>query len=287
VRRDELLNRNSTSPSPSPPPESAPDAQKRLGQLLNLDSLLAPAYPSTETPQSATAEVPDDEEQEFEFRLFSAPAATATKSQTNAESTSATAQKLRIRVRSPTPGAAGLEDGRFVNPFRGWGHYFSAPELMAGGKGDELEEERLREKRRQFEDIAVSGVQMLGFAQVPWPGCYLPWKVTTLKEKKPKGPADGVTTCVVDPPERLPLSHKKPGKKRRVLLRKRVTAAQEAKKKAEEAKVLDAEKRNRKNRERKIKRRQKARELKAAAAADGSAPPVEMDEDVSSDGGSD
>lgn len=56
-----------------------------------------------------------------------------------------------------------------------------------------------------------------------------------------------------------PKSRKKPGKKRRVQLRKRATAAQVAKE-------TDAEKRNRKNREKKIKRRQKAREQKAAAA---------------------
>lgn len=85
---------------------------------------------------------------------------------------------------------------------------------------------------------------------------------------------------VVDPATRTnPKSRKKPGKKRRVQLRKRGVAA-------EEKKLSEAEKRNRKNRERKIKRRQKARDMKAAAAAKGGDIPVEVDE-VSSQEGSD
>ena len=51
-------------------------------------------------------------------------------------------------------------------------------------------------------------------------------------------------------------TRKKPGKKRRVQLRKRSVVA-------EASKEADAEKRNRKNREKKIKRRQKARDMKA------------------------
>lgn len=172
VRREELLSRTSTSPSPSPPPESSlTDVHQRLGALLDIDALLAPQ--PDPSPQPTTEANPDeDEEQEFEFRLFSAPAKSESKKEEQAavESSTTQAQKLRIRVRSPTPGAVGVEDGRFVNPFRGWGYYFSAPGAMAGVKEDELrlEEERLREKRRQFEDVAVSGLQVVGFAGVEW-----------------------------------------------------------------------------------------------------------------------
>lgn len=60
------------------------------------------------------------------------------------------------------------------------------------------------------------------------------------------------------PLKKSPKTRKKPGKKRRVILRKRAAAV-------EASKVADAEKRTRKNRERKIKRRAKAREEKAAA----------------------
>jgi len=62
------------------------------------------------------------------------------------------------------------------------------------------------------------------------------------------------------PSTKSPLTRKKPGKKRRVQLRKKAEAARIAQEN-------EAEKRTRKNRERKIKRRQKAREEKAAKAA--------------------
>lgn len=80
-------------------------------------------------------------------------------------------------------------------------------------------------------------------------------------------------TYIAGPPEREPLSRKKPGKKRRIQLRKRTAVA-------ERAKETEAEKRNRKNREKKIKRRQKARDQKAAAAP-GDGPVTELDEHVS------
>lgn len=96
------------------------------------------------------------------------------------------------------------------------------------------------------------------------PGCHLPWRVIHFKREDTKL-APGIAEAVYvigRPAEAEPKSRKRPGKKRRVQLRKRAMAAATA---AERAKETDAEKRNRKNRERKIKRRQKAREMKAAA----------------------
>lgn len=110
------------------------------------------------------------------------------------------------------------------------------------------------------------------------PGCHLPWRVIHLKREHTKLPKDekgagagavptatGVT-YTAGSQEREPLSRKKPGKKRRIQLRKRAVVAGGTKATTKET---DAEKRNRKNRERKIKRRQKAREQKAAVAAEG------------------
>lgn len=114
------------------------------------------------------------------------------------------------------------------------------------------------------------------------PGCHFPWRVIHLKAQDTKRGSGSKSTpvYVVDPATRTnPKSRKKPGKKRRVQLRKRGAAA-------EEKKLSETEKRNRKNRERKIKRRQKAREMKAAATAQGGDIPVEADE-VSSQEGSD
>ncbi|RHZ54383.1 DUF2011 domain-containing protein [Aspergillus thermomutatus] len=273
VRRDELLSRDSTSRSPSPQSDSSfQDAHQRLGELLNLDALIAPAEstaPATKSQEDGQQQ--EDEEQEFEFRLFSAPA--APKSATKGEKTAATeggekavsggAQKLRIRLRSPTPGAVDGE-GRFLNPFRGWQYYFTTPELLTGSGAKQDSASTIRKK--QFEEVAVTGQQMLEWSEVPWPGCHLPWRVTHLNRQHTKlppvseDPTAVATIYVTNPPTKVPMSRKKPGKKRRIQLRKRIKAA-------EEAKHNEAEKRNRKNRERKIKRRQKARELKAAAAA--------------------
>lgn len=189
-----------------------------------------------------------------------------------------------------------------MNPFRGWQYYFTNPGLLSGSKenGDGDEDDEVELKRRQFEDVAVTGEHMLDWASVqPWvstllpqylsiafvsnkvsqPGCHLPWRIIHLKRqhtklpKDPAAPTPATTVYTTDPPTtRTPKSHKKPGKKRRIQLRKRVTAA-------ETAKLADSEKRNRKNRERKIKRRQKAREQKAAAAiANGEDPDAVMAE---------
>lgn len=109
------------------------------------------------------------------------------------------------------------------------------------------------------------------------PGCHLPWRVIHLdssKTKLPKPSADPTVYVVNQQPiSKTPKSRKKPGKKRRIVLRKRA-AAEKAKKEAE------AEKRTRRNREKKIKRRQRERERKVALAAaaaaatngEGSAP---------------
>ncbi|PLB39632.1 DUF2011 domain-containing protein [Aspergillus candidus] len=296
VRRDELLSRASSSRSPSPAPENTvTDGYQRLGELLNLDSLLGPTTPEQQkeeplaNQQDEQPHEDEDEEQEFEFRLFSAPSGAAhpTADTTTPGTQDASAggeggtQKLRIRLRSPSPGAAGSGEGRIVNPFRGWEYYFTAPGLLSGttGVGEDAE---FQMKRSQFEEVAVSGEDMRAWAKVDWPGCHLPWKVIRLRRDQTKLPRGSAVTYVMGPPEKTPKSVKKPGKKRRLQLRKRVTAAEDAKKQ-------DAEKRTRKNREKKIKRRQKAREEKAAAAAAAGqdVPASPVDEDMLSQDGSD
>ncbi|KAL2839621.1 hypothetical protein BJY01DRAFT_219196 [Aspergillus pseudoustus] len=279
IRRDDILSRDSSPPSPPPDDTAYPDAQARLGALLNLDftTTAAPQDLTSAANPTAAPEDPkdEDEEQEFEFRLFSAPAPKGPGGDKDTsdgvtETTESGAQKLRIRLRSPTPTTSAGGEGRFVKPFRGWSYYFTAPGLLSGGKkeGDgDGEDEGIALKRRQFEDVVVSGEDMIRLAGVPWGGCDLPWRVIRLKrehtklppgEKGTKSPA---ISCILESAERTPLPRKKPGKKRRIQLRKRAVVA-------ERAKETEAEKRNRKNREKKIKRRQKAREQKAAGVAD-------------------
>lgn len=125
----------------------------------------------------------EDEEQEFEFRLFSAPAGAgepdpvtaATTATSNAgkqgdEENKSGTQKLRIRLRSPTPGPADLSEGRFVNPSRGWRYYFTTPVLSGSTEGEnEDADPDAALKRKQFEEVAVSGQHMLGWASLqPW-----------------------------------------------------------------------------------------------------------------------
>ncbi|KAJ5090139.1 hypothetical protein N7532_008823 [Penicillium argentinense] len=279
VRRDEVQS-PASSRSPSPADEAElQDAHDRLGKLLNLDSLLGTGYADTagqETEQQPQAGGDEADEQEFEFRLFSAPSKPkdtdsaqqkSSKKEKGSSGNKNTADegthKLRIRMRSPTPISTNPEDGRFVKAFRGWQYYFTSPSLYELNDENSDEEARQLEKRRQFEEIAVSSEQLAWAKAMPWPGCDRPWRVIHLKRHQTKLPrtAKDVPVYVVEGAQtKSPKTKKKPGKKRRVQLRKKVKAA-------EVAKENEAEKRNRKNRERKIKRRQKAREEKAAKAA--------------------
>ncbi|RMJ24363.1 hypothetical protein PHISP_04764 [Aspergillus sp. HF37] len=315
IRRDDIHHdhhhRTSTSPSPSPTPSPAPDTlrngHERLAQLLNLDvssfaglrSSPSPGEPispdskkknraqSKQQPEEKKEQEGEDEEQEFEFRLFGTATAHNNKQEGKEKEDqkpvdNPPAQKLRIRLRSPSPGPLDPSQGRFVRPFRGWEYYFTTPGLLstststlAGINADAGVDNGFIEKRRQFEDVAVSGDEVVRLQQQAWPGCHLPWRVIHLKRENTKlapGAADAV--YVLDRPAEAdaePKSRRKPGKKRRVQLRKRGAIA-------ERAKESEAEKRNRKNRERKVKRRQKAREMKAAGGqVDGPGERVEAD----------
>ncbi|KAE8356431.1 hypothetical protein BDV28DRAFT_126979 [Aspergillus coremiiformis] len=298
VRRDELVSPSSSRSSSPQREDTLTSGYERLGELLNLpDFLIQPEQQLEQIDaQQTNTGHEEEEEQEFEFRLFSAPApdptapttqdgdaaATGSTGQKN-EGNGAGTQKLRIRLRSPTPGTGG-PDGRLVNPFRGWEYYFSAPGLLSGSKEHDP---KLVLRRKQFEEVAISGEQMREWARVPWPGCHLPWRVIHLKRhqtKLPRGSEDTTTAVfVAEPQARHPKSRKKPGKKRRLQLRKHLAAV-------DRAKETEAEKRNRKNRERKIKRRQKAREMKATVAAAATpkqsqdAPAVEGDDASSQEG---
>ncbi|KGO72466.1 Protein of unknown function DUF2011 [Penicillium italicum] len=274
VRRDEMRSpASSRSPSPAPDDAAAQDAYARLGKLLNLDQLDAAQETTSQDNGPSQPAEDEDEEQEFEFRLFSAPTKSAEETSkqpgTDADEKSTevpTTQKLRIRLHSPTPGSGAGTEGRFVKASRGWDYYFSTPSLQGTRSGVPTAEDEIRmaEKKKQFEDMAVSGQHMLTWANsLVWPGCHLPWRVIHLKRHQTKmpRPANSLPVYVVEgaPVSKSPLTRKKPGKKRRVQLRKKVAAAQAAKEN-------EAEKRTRKNRDRKLKRRQKAREQKAAAA---------------------
>ncbi|KAF7718286.1 Uncharacterized protein PECH_002888 [Penicillium ucsense] len=290
VRRDEVQS-PASSRAPSPVDENdRQDAHARLGKLLDLDGLMdlsSMIDANKDNTAKATDSPNEEDEQEFEFRLFSAPAKstnnTASQNATTStggastqangtvseqsEPVKAVTQKLRIRLRSPSP-SGNPSEGRFIKAFRGWQYYASTPTLL-GLEESEKVKQSIAAQRQRYEEIAVTGDIVTAWAKTqPWPGCDLPWRVIHLKRHQTKMPpaSEDVQVYVIDgaPVTKAPTTRKKPGKKRRVQLRKKVAAAVAAKE-------HEAEKKTRKNRERKLKRRQKAREQKAAAASVGGA----------------
>ena len=152
-----------------------------MGELLGLDTSFPPAKPvkTTETETKDKENEGEEEEQEFEFRLFSAPAKPTSQKaepkeigiESGKHENEPHTQKLRIRLHSPTPGPVQPGEGRFVYPFRGWEYYFTTPGLLSNadaGKGTDMSGER---KRSQFEDVAVTGLDMMRWANVPWVSC--------------------------------------------------------------------------------------------------------------------
>lgn len=181
VRRDDVLSPRS-SREPSPVNDSDIETgYARLGKLLDLDgSIIAPTKEEIkQAPPREESGANEEEEQEFEFRLFSAPvkarepAAPAQREldaekSVNKDQDFGGAQKLRIRLRSPTPVPSDPSKGRFVKAFRGWQYYFSTPSLF-GLREDQIETDRQLERRRQFEDMAVTGQYMETWAKSqPW-----------------------------------------------------------------------------------------------------------------------
>ncbi|KAJ5669822.1 hypothetical protein N7462_010892 [Penicillium macrosclerotiorum] len=295
VRRNEVASPDS-SREPSPVDESdLQDAHARLRKLLDLDGIIGSiASEGEDNEQEKKPRVTgeeEEEEQEFEFRLFSAPtkpkdvgaqdqrepeegqgAKTEEKSSGFDKKENVGTQKLRIRLRSPTP-SGDPSEGRFVKASRGWQYYFATPSLLGLNESTEYIQ-RQAELRRQYEEIAVTGENITTWAEAqPWPGCNLAWRIIHLKRHQTKLPpaSQDMPIYIVqgELASKSPTTRKKPGKKRRIQLRKKVAIAQAAKE-------SEAEKRNRKNRERKIKRRQKAREQKAAAAKTGENVDVTM-----------
>ncbi|PGG95815.1 hypothetical protein AJ79_09852 [Helicocarpus griseus UAMH5409] len=287
VRREELQSRRSSSRSRSPSPAESTTATYAADALRNLFSSVETYTPPdlhTAKPAADLEHIADEEEeQEFEFKLFRAPTKSLTRHKEGelekgtTEGQSEQIQKFKIRLRSPTPTAKDREGG-LVTPFRGWKYYFSDPEWIrrrvAGKVGEALSVEddtQRKEVIQQFMEAAVSGDAVLEAKNDAWPGCHMPWRVVHLKttpSKKPSGssgPSKPANSTLINQSAiaKVPKSRKKPGKKRRIVIRQRLAAA----KTAEEA---DREKRTRRNREKKIKRRQKEREKKAALREGGS-----------------
>jgi hypothetical protein len=228
VRRDDLY-------SPSQSPSSSPDPA--LGQAF-LKSLRK-RFAETVTSISVPSHVIDDEilSEEVEFRLF---ATTSSKDEK-------TITKIRVQSPSLDDGPAGL-----VNPERPREYYFR----------DSLSPEA--EGRLKL--VAVSGEDVLARSHTKWPGCSLPWRVTTILATGKQIPNISLQTDVARKKTRK-------GKKTRIAIRKKAVEERERKENEQKntmTKELEERvKRAKRNREKKLKKKERDKAKKAAARAAG------------------
>lgn len=196
----------------------------------------------------------------FEFRLFNSSSAS------KVPGASTRAPPPRVFLDSDTD-SAGEDDGGFLDPRRPAAYYFAA---AATGS-----------KKREFQDAAVTGEAVRRWQRVRYTGWEVPWRVKTIAV--PPAVADdrrgwvkaleGAAATAAERGDGADgrKTRKKPGKKRRIVLRTRRRAAEEAREKKRkeevEKEVRMREKRTRMNREKKIKRKQKEKAKKGETAA--------------------
>lgn len=277
VRREDLYDSASDHGS-SPEPETAETAElraklnARLSSLLSLDlpplsqpsPLKSEPTPTTSTnneppasppsdsdlePQPAGSAEPEPEEAEpeFAFRLFS---------------TSTPSQKVVL-----------LPDND-ADPFSATGKPYTGPAITPRALSHHIRGELSELEQSQFAFAAVSGAEVLKRAREEraW-GLEVPWRVTSIKLLVSHGRLEGAGTGTGGDGKLAEDGSKKkktrPGKKRRIVLRKRDKAKKEKEAVVEKAKMSKEEhlkeKKKRLNREKKLKRRAKEKEKKLAA----------------------
>ncbi|KAK3903757.1 hypothetical protein C8A05DRAFT_32496 [Staphylotrichum tortipilum] len=264
VRREDLYS--------SPDRDSSPEVEdsvaatelraKLNARLSSLFALDAQPAPTTDEPESQDQEQDQDQDEpaEFAFRLFSTPA----------ETTTAAAEVQKV-VLAP--------DDEAEMPYTG-------PALSQRPLSSYIRGPLSPREQEQFFQAAVTGADVHAWAGWRAWGLEVPWRVTKIsvvlgKGQQAKPGVVGVGGVVEKK------KGKRPGKKSRIVLRKREKAKKEAVEAAGKQKVSKEEhlkeKKKRLNRERKLKRRQKEREKKATAKGEG----AEGGGEASSDGGSD
>ncbi|KAL8786646.1 MAG: hypothetical protein Q9213_002675 [Squamulea squamosa] len=236
VGRSELYPRSS-SPASIDSHDQLRDTWRRKLDLAYKDGISDQQTHDTNSRVGSPAETLDDlNEEAYDFKLFS---------QKPSQATISAPQPPRVLLRSPSPE---VKDPAFVYQTRSHKFYFTGiitPEQMA-----------------RFQDAAIEGQDVLRESQTKWPGLMLPWRVTTIAFSAAKrANAVSSTTAAVEVGKR-----RKPGKKRRIIIRSKAQARkerEEATRLAEAEKATIAmEKRSRRNREKKLKRREKARNQK-------------------------
>ena len=244
IRRSDLYSRSrSSSPTPSEPdPELEAQLQARLASLFGSAFDTPAVLPHSNPPSNDNGNPrPDLEDEgqplEFEFRLFS-----------TGKNDNVKPQKVVLEVEEEE-----LGEGGFVVRDRDSKFYFA--------------EKAVGEDKWRFESAALSGEEVLDLSSRRAWGLEVPWRVRVLKTSgKSKGSGDAtdqvVTVEVGDEPKR-----KRPGKKRRVILRQREKRRDEMEEMKRREKELrdetEREKRTRRNREKKVKKKLKEKAKKA------------------------
>ncbi|TID19891.1 Efflux pump [Venturia nashicola] len=224
--RRDELYTHSPSPSSSPDPSLGQAFLKSLGGDFT-ETFAATAHLGGGRPQS----------EELEFRLFARPSTSTEKTTT------------RIRIESPSRDnrPAGL-----VHPERPREHYFR------DGLSPEAE--------RRLKITAVSGEDVLAQSHTKWPGCSLPWRVTTILARGRPIQHHSVQSDTVKRKTRK-------GKKTRIAIRKKAVEARERKATAEvgaaEKELAERMKRAKRNRDKKLKKRERDKAKKTAVRAAG------------------
>jgi hypothetical protein len=232
VCRDELYS-HSQSPSPLPDPALGEAFLKILGDKFSNRLALIPPLVVDQDGKS--------EDEEVEFRLFAASSAKDEKAIT------------KIRMQSPS-----LDDtpAGLVNPNRPREYYFR----------DSLSQET----EGCLRVVAVSGEDVLARSCTSWPGCALPWRVTTIVASGKRIQTTSELTV-----NRIDVARKKTRKSRRtrIAIRKKAMEERERKEKeqddAAEKELAERAKRAKRNRDKKLKKRERDKAKKAAARASG------------------
>ncbi|EHY60077.1 hypothetical protein HRR83_006436 [Exophiala dermatitidis] len=235
----------------------------------------------------------EEEEQEYQFRLFTTSSKPKTGQQpsTTTTTTTTTTTKPTIRLsRTPSPVPEGLslslslDKAHFINPSRPETYYFTAS----------LPQETIQILRRQYTEAALSTNDILVRAKATkWPGTSLPWRVIHVKKaadrtKKSSSQSNddpGKVTVNVDGSTVKSKSKSKPGKKRRIVLRRRLAKKAEFAAQAQVAELTEKEKRTRRNREKKVKRKEREKRKKEMEKLAGAGPQMISNDWTRGEGG--
>jgi len=233
IRRSELYRSPSLSPAPPLSPSTETQLRARLASLFSpLESQSDPQLPVPTEPEGSAAR--EGEENEVEFRLF-------------AEAV----QTVCLRDEVAVKGEGGLVRAR-------------DPRLFYVPKAE-------GERRAGLQMMATSGEDVLeGAGRRAW-GLEVPWRVKVIrlsgKSKLDDFSETGDNVVLGTKMGDAVGRKKKPGKKRRIILRghkkKAYEVAERKRIEMERKQETEKEKRARRNREKKLKRRAKERAKKA------------------------